>query len=236
MHSANPIDEAKRVMTICNACRYCEGFCAVFPAMELRRTFSAEDMKYMANLCHNCRACYYACQYAPPHEFDLNVSKTFSALRLETYKEFAGYELVKIFSTKILPSCYWHSFLSLFFIFFLVFSIKGPSSLFSIYIGANSFYEILPFDVMVIIFLLALTLPLVLIKRGISIFQNVTGMRRKDFFNFGAHIQAIKDSACLRYLDGNGEGCNYPDDKFRKGRKRFHHFLVYGFALCFSRL
>ncbi|MEA3115709.1 MAG: citrate/tricarballylate utilization protein, partial [Caballeronia sp.] len=25
--------ELSRIMQICNACRYCEGFCAVFPAM-----------------------------------------------------------------------------------------------------------------------------------------------------------------------------------------------------------
>ena len=31
-------------MTICNACRYCEGLCAVFPAMEMRRTFAAGDL------------------------------------------------------------------------------------------------------------------------------------------------------------------------------------------------
>ena len=31
------IEEAERQMVICNACRYCEGYCAVFPAMELRR-------------------------------------------------------------------------------------------------------------------------------------------------------------------------------------------------------
>jgi len=29
--------EVNRVMQICNACRYCEGFCAVFPAMTRRR-------------------------------------------------------------------------------------------------------------------------------------------------------------------------------------------------------
>ena len=33
--------EAQRCTTICNACRYCEGFCAVFPVMELRRKFTA---------------------------------------------------------------------------------------------------------------------------------------------------------------------------------------------------
>ena len=29
--------EADRLMTVCNSCRYCEGLCAVFPAMEMRR-------------------------------------------------------------------------------------------------------------------------------------------------------------------------------------------------------
>ena len=56
-------------MQICNACRYCEGFCAVFPAMTRRLEFGRADVHYLANLCHNCGACLHACQYAPPHEF-----------------------------------------------------------------------------------------------------------------------------------------------------------------------
>ena len=40
-------------MRICNACRYCEGLCAVFPAMEMRRNFNAADLNYLANLCHH---------------------------------------------------------------------------------------------------------------------------------------------------------------------------------------
>ena len=76
-------------MEICNACRYCEGFCAVFPAMELRREFSNGDLTYLANLCHNCRGCYYACQYAPPHQFGVNVPKTFAELRTESYAAYA---------------------------------------------------------------------------------------------------------------------------------------------------
>ena len=31
--------EVARQMQICNGCRYCEGFCAVFPAMTRRLTF-----------------------------------------------------------------------------------------------------------------------------------------------------------------------------------------------------
>ena len=65
--------EVARVLQICNACRYCEGFCAVFPAMTRRLEFPPADVHYLANLCHNCGACLHACQYAPPHEFAVNV-------------------------------------------------------------------------------------------------------------------------------------------------------------------
>ena len=51
---ADAHEETRRIMQICNACRYCEGFCAVFPAMERRRTFTEGDTAYLANLCHNC--------------------------------------------------------------------------------------------------------------------------------------------------------------------------------------
>ncbi len=53
--------EVERQMQICNACRYCEGFCAVFPAMTHRLEFGKADIHYLANLCHNCGACLPAC-------------------------------------------------------------------------------------------------------------------------------------------------------------------------------
>jgi citrate/tricarballylate utilization protein len=68
--------EASRVLQICNACRYCEGFCAVFPAMTRRLEFPHADVHYLANLCHHCGACLHACQYAPPHEFAVNVPQS----------------------------------------------------------------------------------------------------------------------------------------------------------------
>src|SRR5690625_2072101 len=81
--------ETQRILQICNACRYCEGFCAVFPAMTQRLAFSEADVHYLANLCHNCGACLHACQYAPPHEFQVNVPQTMAKVRLETYSEHA---------------------------------------------------------------------------------------------------------------------------------------------------
>ncbi len=81
--------EVARVLQICNACRYCEGFCAVFPAMTRRLAFPRADLHYLANLCHNCGACLHACQYAPPHEFAVNVPRAMAQVRVATYTDFA---------------------------------------------------------------------------------------------------------------------------------------------------
>jgi citrate/tricarballylate utilization protein len=76
-------------LDVCNACRYCEGYCAVFPALEKRRRFTPGDVVYLANLCHDCRACYYACMYAPPHEFGVNIPQALAEVREQTYAQYA---------------------------------------------------------------------------------------------------------------------------------------------------
>src|SRR5439155_23501724 len=38
-------------------------------------------------LCHNCAECYYACQYAPPHEFGVNVPKVLAEIRARSYQK-----------------------------------------------------------------------------------------------------------------------------------------------------
>src|SRR5688500_13600014 len=81
--------QGQHVMTVCNACRYCEQYCPVFPAMERRLVFQPADLAYLANLCHNCGECLYACQYAPPHEFGIDVPRTLAAIRLRSYEEYA---------------------------------------------------------------------------------------------------------------------------------------------------
>ncbi len=61
----------------------------MFPAMTQRLEFGKADINYLANLCHNCGACLHACQYAPPHEFAINVPKAMAEVRLETYQHYA---------------------------------------------------------------------------------------------------------------------------------------------------
>src|SRR5690349_4919461 len=83
------LDEGRRLMSICNACRYCEGYCAVFPALERRLEFGDSDLRYLANLCHNCGECLTSCQYAPPHEFALNLPRNLAQIRNDSYRAFA---------------------------------------------------------------------------------------------------------------------------------------------------
>ena len=82
-------DEARRQIEICNACRYCEGFCSVFPAITRQRTFADGDITQLANLCHNCRGCYYACQYTEPHEFAINMPRALAEVRAKSWERFA---------------------------------------------------------------------------------------------------------------------------------------------------
>ena len=45
--AAETLRDARREFEICNACRYCEGFCGVFPAMMRRREFSDGELNYL---------------------------------------------------------------------------------------------------------------------------------------------------------------------------------------------
>src|ERR1700704_3079491 len=88
-HATSLLAEADRLMRVCNSCGYCEGLCAVFPAMEMRRAFPDGDLNYLANLCHGCGACYDDCQFSPPHEFDVNVPRVFAQVRADSYQAYA---------------------------------------------------------------------------------------------------------------------------------------------------
>ena len=81
--------EVARQLQICNACRYCEGFCGTMLAMTRRLEFGKADIHFLSNLCHNCGACLHACQYAPPHEFAVNIPQAMATVRGQTYADYA---------------------------------------------------------------------------------------------------------------------------------------------------
>ncbi len=224
--------EAHRTTTICNACRYCEGFCAVFPVMELRRTFTDPELKYFANLCHNCRGCYYACQYAPPHEFDLNYPQVMAELRRETYEEFCW---PKSLAPALRNNGFYVFVVSMISVLlFLGGSLmaNGPEVFFGSHTGEGSFYNIIPYGMMLFLFMVVFLFGLFSLFMGVKKFWKVTEAKPKEMWKLENHVKAIKDAFTLRYLDGNGEGCNYPDDKFSTIRRKFHHATFYGFLAC----
>lgn len=223
------------MLRVCNACRYCEGFCAVFPAMERRLDFSEPDLNYLANLCHDCGECYYACQYVPPHEFMVDLPKMFSEIRVGTYRKYAWPEVAASLFCRsgiaLVVSTVAAASLSVVAMLFLV----RPSRLFSAHAdAAGSFYSVVPHQVMVLIFGLLSAAVLGALTIGFLSFLRDVGETVGTFFSLKALRRGIADALRLRYLEGGGEGCAYPDAVPSSLRRRFHHLTFYGFLLCFA--
>jgi citrate/tricarballylate utilization protein len=221
--------EVARQMQICSACRYCEGFCAMFPAMTRRLDFTKADTHYLANLCHNCGACYHACQYAPPHEFAVNVPVAMAKVRSETYIEYSWPRAMGVlYKRNGLTVCLaLAAALSLFLI--LAVALNGP--LIHTPIEGN-FYAIFPHNLLVSMFAPVFLFAILALGIGVSRFwRDISpgALSAPAALEAGSHVLSLK------YLGGgHGEGCNEADDRFSLWRRRFHHLTFYGFMLCFS--
>lgn len=232
--AASPaVSEVARQMQICNACRYCEGFCAVFPAMTRRLEFGSADIHYMANLCHNCGACLHACQYAPPHEFAVNVPQAMAKVRGETYMAYAWpAPLGRLYKRNGLTVSLA---LAGSFALFLVLSLALNGNLWNGSLQGN-FYRLFPHNLLVMMFAPVLLWTALALGIGVTRFMRdvlpaTTGqeMAKEDA------MQAMDDILRLKYLDGgHGEGCHNEDDAYTLSRSRAHHLTFYGFMLCFA--
>ncbi|MEI9806231.1 MAG: tricarballylate utilization 4Fe-4S protein TcuB [Pseudolabrys sp.] len=231
MLETEALREADRLMTVCNACRYCEGLCAVFPAMEMRRTFLASDLHYLANLCHQCGACYSDCQYSPPHEFAVNVPATFAKVRRESYGRYAWPRaFAGVFDRNgLLVTSLAAAGVSVFVIGFV--AAKDPAVLYGTHAG--DFYKVMPHNVMAALFgavaiyaILALALSVRAFWRCIN--SSPTSLGAVSI------AEATHDAARLRYLGGGGGGCTSESERPSTRRRIFHHLTFYGFLFCFA--
>lgn len=224
--------EVQRQMQVCNACRYCEGYCAVFPAMTRRLSFNAADVHYLANLCHSCGACLHACQYAPPHEFAINVPKAMAKLRLRTYTDYAW--------PAPMGALYRNNGLALSMA--LAFGLALFLSLVVIQRGglwhaplAGNFYAIFPHNLLVTLFGTVFGFAGLALGLGLTRFWREQSPRAANAINRPAGFEAINNTLSLKYLDGgHGDGCNNADDRWTKSRRVFHHVTFYGFMLCLA--
>lgn len=234
MHATEALAEADRLMTLCNSCRYCEGVCAVFPAMEMRRTFEDGDLNYLANLCHSCGACYYDCQFSPPHEFAVNVPRTLAQVRAESYQTYAWPRAMSgLFARNgvaiaVIAAASVAGFL------FAFMALANPAVLFGSHVGPGAFYRILPHNTMALLFGIAFLYAIVAMWMGLRAFwrdaEETSGLAAEP----GSLWQAMKDAATLRYLDGGGVGCNNEGEVPTDNRRLYHHLTFYGFLLCFA--
>ncbi|NNU81711.1 tricarballylate utilization 4Fe-4S protein TcuB [Halovulum dunhuangense] len=223
--SLDLINEARRQIEICNACRYCEGYCSVFPAINRQRAFADGDVTQLANLCHNCRGCYYACQFTEPHEFALNLPKALAEVRAESWERFARpapfaalFQRAGVAIGAVLVAGIA--------VLFLALQALRPEN-------GEGFYAYLSHAAMVSIFAPAFIAPLAIVALGLRDYWREVGGTAIRLPHLRA---ALGDVARLKNLSGGqGQGCNFEKgDRFSNARRHAHQATLWGFLLCFA--
>ncbi len=217
--------EARRQIEICNACRYCEGFCSVFPAMTRQKAFADGDITQLANLCHNCRGCYYSCQYTEPHEFALNLPAALAEVRQESWERL------------IRPVAFARQFQSN-GLAIAALLVAGLATFFWMLaalrpVAGDGFYAHLGHNAMVAVFVPAFLAPLAVIGLGLRAYWREVGGGRISLW----HLQsALSQAGRMRNLSGGqGQGCNFEEgDRYSDRRRIAHQAVMWGFLLCFA--
>lgn len=223
--------EASRQLTICNSCRYCEGLCAVYPALERRNVIGSSDISQLANLCHDCRACYSACMYTEPHEFAVNIPAVLAEVRVHDYRRyvwpsheprlFRGW--LGVFSGILMATLIMLAATA---------ASAGFSALVEGHPDAGSPYDLIPYPVLLVLFLLPAVFSVVVMAAAGHRFWIETGPAR-DRLTARSLWRAARYAAELRYLRGGGNECYYPSDEVPSPTRRILHGLVaYGFLIC----
>jgi len=221
----------RHVMTVCNACRYCEQFCPVFPAIERSRSFSPASLAHLANLCHNCGECLYACQYAPPHEFGINVPRTLAEIRVRSYEENCWPRALGLaFRRRNLQTALGVAAglvaATAALVWFFNREALWPSD------GSANFYLVVPHGIMVTLFgAVSLFVMTAMAISGARFWRGVGAGRPSPL---GGLWPAVHDVLTLRHLHTGGIDCASDLETRAPWRRWCHHCTSYGFLLCFA--
>jgi citrate/tricarballylate utilization protein len=232
MQGLDVIQEAGRQLVICNACRYCEGYCPVFRAIETRRDFKQGDVFYLSNLCHDCRACYYACMYTPPHEFAINIPQILAEARIETYRRWSWPAFLgRAFKNRSVTVFLAAGMAALVAVLALLFI---PSeNLFTAHLGPGAFYDVVPYLAMVAGALILFFYGIAVWLRGGARFWSETQSALKENGSWKTLFAAVGAALGLRYLKGGGPGCFYPDERPSPVRRFYHSLTFWGLTSDF---
>ncbi len=222
---------AERQLNICNSCRYCEGYCAVFPALERRTVLDGGDLTQLANLCHDCRACFHACMYAPPHEFAVNPPAVLSAVRLASYDRYRpplGW--LRPRWSRRWPARAAAAVLVGLALLVLVAATQGLSAL----LRHGDPYQVIPYPALLVIVLLPTVCSVAVLLRGFALYWRDVHGPLRGLLDWRAVGTALAAAARLRYLRGGGEECYAAGDDPSPARRRLHGAVAGGFAACFA--
>ncbi|MDR6770218.1 tricarballylate utilization 4Fe-4S protein TcuB [Azospirillum sp. BE72] len=230
--------EARRALEICNACQYCNGYCAVFRALKSRRHVGTADMVFLANLCHNCRSCYHACQYAPPHAFAVNLPKSLSLVRQDSYRDHAWPPFLRGRLRHTGKPVILAALLAVLVLSFAAFLAVPPEALFGRHAGPGAFYRVVPWEIMAGLAGIVMVWSLLAIGFSVVAFWRSMGPAPSGVPLLPAVRETLRDAATLRNLGGGGAGCfvrdGGRDGGLSQARRHCHHALFYGVALCFA--
>lgn len=215
-----------RVMTLCNACGYCHGYCPVFDRSRQRKLFSAGDLFYLANLCHDCEACREACQYAPPHAFQVDVPNALASLRQLSYRRFGRPAHIAHLA--------WHSrswlggmltvvLVSPLIVLFLEGSGHNPA--------VRSFYDILPWPMMALIGALPFVWAVASVTASLLAFWREISKSFEQPKNLRSLLLSLSDALSWRRFGLGNASCT-PRGGLPHLRKYLHHAMLYGFTAC----
>jgi citrate/tricarballylate utilization protein len=241
--------EAERQLSICNSCRYCEGYCAVFPALERRTVLETGDITQLASLCHDCRACFQACMYAPPHEFAVDPPTILTAVRQASYRRYVpspGWLWPAWLRPGWLPPAWlrpaWRD------------GRGGPGARATAAIGVGAAllalvaategigallrhrgpYQVIPYPALLVTVALPTAWSAAVMLRALTGYWHDTHGPLRDLANWRALATALRHAASLEYLRGGGAECPYPGDDPSPARRRLHGAVAWGFATCFA--
>lgn len=224
-------EDHKRQLDICNACRYCAGYCPVWPALERRVDLTQGDVTHLANLCHDCRDCYLACMYTPPHEFGLNPPEMFALERTRTYERF-------IWPAKRLRGL--SGPVAAIVAVVLVGVLIALLSLSTVGITAfgetnGSAYDVIRHDLLLVLVGAPAVYAVVVLATAALRYWRFTHGPISELFHLAAWGPALTQSLTLRHQAGaeTDPGCSYDDAVPTLTRRFFHQAVAWGFILTF---
>ena len=229
-------EETQRQLNLCNACRYCEGYCPVFPAMAQQRWHDAsnsQQVDHLAHLCHNCAACYHACQYKPPHMYAVSLPAALDQARLLSYKTTAWPRALAAAFDKNPMVSFLIASISLMLVLLCAFTLNG-SAMTTSHSGPGAFYAVISHSIIVLCATSTLGFALFAMTVTWGRYAQVINLRFAELTP-GIWFSAVQDALTLRHLGGgHGEGCNVEDERFSNQRRVWHQLTAYGFGLCFA--